>query len=131
MSITLSVGVTTVELDPDLLWVDENSWYPVEQTVDRSINGALIISVAARIGGRPITLQAEDDASAWVSASDLVQQRAWAAIPGQAMQLVLRGVTRTVIFRHQDTPLEAVPVAHYRDVEGGDWYRTTYRFTEI
>ena len=35
MSITLSDGTTTVTLHPDLYWEDENSWHPVEQTVER------------------------------------------------------------------------------------------------
>lgn len=131
MSITLSDGVVTVPLDPDLLWIDENNWHPVEQSVERSITGAQIISAATRIGGRSITLQPEDDSSAWMTAAELGQLRAWAAVAGQELQLTLRGITRTVIFRHQDTPLEAVPVVHYRDVISDDWYRVTFRFLEI
>lgn len=131
MSITLAVGATSVALDPDLLWTDENSWHPVEQSVERTITGAQIISVAARLGGRPITLQPEDDSSAWMTAAEVAQLKAWAATAGQEMQLTLRGVARAVIFRHQDTPLEAVPVVHYSDVQGADWYRVTLRFMEI
>ena len=131
MSITLSVGATSVALDSDLLWADENNWFPVEQTTARTITGALIVSTAARLAGRPITLQPEDDSSAWMTASEVDQLKAWASVAGLQLQLTLRGTTRTVIFRHQDTPLEAVPVVHYSDVAGSDWYRVTLRFTEI
>lgn len=130
MSITLTVGAITLALDPDLLWADENSWHPVEQSIERSITGAQIISVGTRIGGRLITLQPEDEGSAWMLLTEVAQLKAWAAIAGQEMQLTLRGVTRTVIFRHPD-PMEAVPVVHYSDVQGGDWYRLTLRFLEI
>ncbi|MBH2008091.1 MAG: hypothetical protein I8H71_00420 [Xanthomonadaceae bacterium] len=130
MTITLSAGATTVALDPDLLWADENNWHPVEQSIERSVTGAQIISVATRIGGRPITLQPEDDGSAWMTAADVAQLKAWAAIAGQQMQLTLRGTARTVIFRHPDA-LEAMSVVHYSDVQDADWYRLTLRFLEI
>ena len=132
MSITLTLGAVTLALDPDLMWTDENDWFPVEQSLQRSITGALLVSVATRLAGRPITLQPEDDSSAWMPAADLAQLKAWAAIPGQALQLSLRGQTRSVIFRHHDSPaLEANPVVHYQDVEPGDWYRVNLRFMEI
>lgn len=130
MSITLSASGTTVTLDPDLLWVDENSWHPVEQTVVRSVTGAQIISVATRQGGRYITLQPEDDGSAWMPLSVVLQLKAWAAVAGQVMTLTIRGTVRSVIFRHPDA-LEAVPVVHYSDTQEADWYRVTLRFLEI
>jgi hypothetical protein len=130
MNITLSVGAVSLELDGDLYWSDENSWHPVEQTKTRSITGAQIISVAKRIGGRVITLKPEDDKSAWMTSAELEQLKAWAAIPGQEMQLTLRGVTRTVVFDHPDA-LDGLPVVHYSDVLPDDWYRLTLRFLEI
>lgn len=131
MAITLTVGALSLALDPDLLWADENDWYPVEQSIDRSTTGALIISIGTRLAGRPITLKPEDDSSAWMLASDLAQLRAWASTPGLELQLALRGETRTVIFRHHETPVEGLPVVHYRDVAPADWYRLTFRFMEI
>ena len=130
MTITLSAGATTVALDPDLLWADENNWHPVEQSIERSVTGAQIISTATRIGGRFITLQPEDDASAWMTLADIAQLKTWAAIAGQQMQLTLRSETRTVMFRHPE-PMQATPVVHYRDVQDSDWYRLTLRFLEI
>jgi hypothetical protein len=130
MSITLFASGTTVTLDPDLLWLDENSWHPVEQTVVRSVTGAQIISVATRQGGRYITLQPEDEGSAWMPLSAVLQLKAWAAVAGQVMTLTIRGTVRSVIFRHPDA-LEAVPVVHYSDTQEADWYRVTLRFLEI
>ena len=63
MTISLSVGLTTVPLNPDLFWADENNWHPVEQTSERTITGALVVQSATRVAGRPITLQPEDDSS--------------------------------------------------------------------
>ena len=132
MSITLTVGATSINLNPDLFWTDENDWHPVEQTSTRTITGALTVQTAARIAGRPITLQPEDDRSGATSLATLTQLRNWAAVPGQVLELTLRGVSRSVIFRHHDgAAVEARPWIHYSDVQTGDWYFTTIRFMEI
>ena len=129
--ITLTDGVTTLDLHPDLRWSDEDNWHPVAQTVERTLTGALDIQVAALQAGRPITLEPEDDGSAWVSASAVAQLRNWAAVPGQQLLLTLRNVSHTVLFRHQDGGLEARPVVHYRDRVAEDWFLVTIRLMEI
>lgn len=129
--ITLSDGTTTITLHPDLFWSDENNWNPVEQTVDRTITGAMVIMAALRVAGRPITLEPEDDSTAWMLRSQVDALRNWAAVPGKEMTLTLRGVDRTVIFRHQDGGFEARPVIHYNDVVPGDFYLCTVRLMEI
>ena len=128
---TLSDGTTTVTLSDALAWADEFSWSPVEQTVRRSLTGALIISTAQRLGGRPITLAYETADRAWMPRSTLVQCRAWAAIAGQQLTLTLRGTAYTVIWRHQDGAIEATPVAPFTDVDDADAYRATLRFMTI
>lgn len=132
MSITLSDGSTTVDLHPDLMWADEYAWNPVLQTADRSITGALVIMPAQMVGGRPITLQPEDDSSSWMTRETIDVLRNWAAGAGQVLQLTLRGTTRNVVFRHQEgVALEAHPVVHFSDMEPADFYLATLRFTEI
>jgi hypothetical protein len=131
MSITLAYSATTIDLPEDLYWVDENSWHPVEQNSKRTLTGALIVQVATRQAGRPITLQPEDDRSAAMSRATLDVLRTWAAVAGREMTLTLRGVSRTVIFRHEDTAIEATPFIHYSDVQSEDFYLATLRFLEI
>ena len=131
MTISLTDGTTTVALHPDLFWSDEQ-WLPVQQSVERTITGALIVDVAAMVGGRPITLQPEDDGSAWMSRAVVDQLRNLAAVPGKTMTLTLRGSDRTVMFRHHDGgAFEATPVVHFNDVDSADNYRVTLRLMEI
>lgn len=134
MSISLSDGTTTVNLHPDLFWSDENDWHPVEQSVERTITGALIVQTATREGGtgRPITLGPIDEESAWMTHATLTQLRNWAAVPGQELTLTLRGVTHDVLFRHQDgAAIEAAPVVHFNTVDTTDFYRVTIRLMVI
>jgi hypothetical protein len=131
MSITLAVNPTSLTLHPDLYWTDEFTYTPVEQTTERSVSGALIVDVYTRESGRPITLEPEDDGSAWMTLATLEQLRTWAAVPGQVMVLTLRGLARTVIFRHQDGAIEAQPVVHFSDTHSADMYRVTLRLMEV
>ncbi len=130
--ITLTVGATTVALPDDLYWTDELSWSPVSQQVERTITGALVVQVATRVAGRPITLQPVNDACAWIARSALDQLYAWAAVAGQEMTLHLRDTNRAVIFRHHEgEAVQATPVVHQSDVQPGDWYTVTLRFMEV
>lgn len=129
--ITLSDGTTTLTLNPDLFWSDELTWNPVQQTDERTVTGALLISSALLIAGRPITLEPEDDSSAWMPRATVEALRNWAAVPGQELTLTLRGQGYAVIFRHQDGGLTARPVAHFNDADGADWYLCTIRLMEI
>lgn len=131
MSITLTYLSTTVTLDPDLTWPDELMWYPVEQSVERSITGAMIVSVSTRVAGRPITLAPENDSASWMPRSVIDTLKSWAAIAGAQMTLSLRGINHTVIFRHQDGAIDARPVTHFSDVDSADRYLATLRFTEV
>lgn len=132
MSITLADTGTTLVLNPDLYWTDENNWHPVEQTAQRTITGALVVDVQVRDGGRPITLQPQDESSGWTTRAQLDQLRNWAAVAGKTLTLTLRGSARTVMFRHQDgSAVEAEPVVHFNDVESGDFYRATIRLMEV
>lgn len=133
MSLTLADGSTTLTLNPDLYWSDEHNWHPVEQSVERTITGAQVIQAAARVAGRPITLEPEDDEAAWMTRTQVVALRNWAAVPGKTMTLTLRGEAREVIFRHQDGGFEARPVIQYRDGHElpADFYLCTIRLMEI
>lgn len=128
--ITLSDGITTVELPYDLVWTDEFSWAATEQAVTRGLTGAPIVQVMARIAGRPITLT-PPDAGGWMPRSTWSQIQIWLDAPGQRLTLTLRGVAHLVVFRHQDTGAEAEPLFHYADPDGADYVRPTFRFLTV
>jgi hypothetical protein len=129
--ITLSDGTITVTLHPDLYWSDENNWHPVEQTKAYTLTGALIVMSGERKAGRPITLEPEDDESAWMLKSTVNQLRNWALVAGKQLTLTLRGIAHTVLFRHEDGGLDARPVQHLSDVTDTDYYRCVVRLLEI
>lgn len=127
----LTNGTTTVALPDDLVWADEFAWQPVEQSVQRSLTGALIVQAQARTGGRPVTLAAESDSVGWVDRATVEALEALASVPAPSLTLTLRGVMHAVLFRHQDGAIEARPVVGYSDVQSADPYHLTVRLMKV
>lgn len=131
-TITLTADATTLTLSEDLQWQEEFSFAPVQQQVDRSITGAVIVQAAATVKGNPVTLAPADEQSGWMTLATLNQLLAWAAIPLKTMVLTISGYApKTVIFRHQDGAHEAQPVVFFADPEDTDFFLVTLRFMEI
>lgn len=129
--ISLSDGVTTVELPDDLYWSDEWTWAATEQSFTRGLTGGVIIQAAARVEGRPITLQAPPRGG-WMTRADLATVRAWGDTPEQELTLALRGTNYTVRFRHHDDPaIQAEPVLHFADPAPEHYVRPTLKFITV
>lgn len=118
-------SAVSIDLPDDLLWADELTWSPVNQSTERGIFGTLIVDVMKRSGGRPITLQGSGN-SAWISRSTLKQIAALLAMPGLKMDLSIRGESFTVIFDHgSDETTKSISmedVVDFSDKEDSDYY---------
>ena len=132
MSITLTYSGTTAHLSDRLHWADEFDWSPVEQSTSYSTTGALLIDVATRQAGRPITLQGTDT-QAWMTRTTMQQLAAWAAIPGAELTLTVRGVARSVVFDHAQGGFTAEPIWRLLDgeVDATLLYRPVLKFLEV
>lgn len=121
----------TLQLSGQMAWTDEFDWQPVVQSSSYSLDGALVVEAAAKQAGRPITLAGAEDRG-WVTRADVQSLLAAAARPGLVMQLTLDdGRQFDVVFRHEDTPLQAEPVMFQVPLEAADAYVATIRFTEV
>lgn len=128
--ITLDDETTRLVLPAGLLWPDEFTWRAVEQSVTPTLTGALVVEVATRQAGRPITLKSGAD-FAWITRADLDRLNLWADVPGQILTLTLRDRARAVIFRHQDGAIEAEALLHKDQPALTDYYQVTLRLMEI
>ena len=131
-TITLAHAGTTVALSNRLDWTDEFDWHPVEQASSYSTTGALLIDVATRQAGRPITLQGTDT-QAWMTRTTMQQLAAWAALPGAVLTLTVRGVARDVVFDHAQGGFTAEPIWRLLDgeVDAELLYRPVLKFLEV
>lgn len=130
--LTLSNGQVTLALPDALEWVDEFGWSPVVSTRSYTTTGALLVEEAIRQAGRPITLRGQVQRT-WMSRAQLKQVLAWSQVAGLVLTLVLRNVSRSVVFDHADVAVEGVPVQFFSDsaVDDLDWYVPTFRFVEV
>lgn len=140
MSITLTYNGTTAHISDRLDWTDEYDWSPVEQATTHSTTGALLVDVAVKQAGRPITLVGTDT-KAWITRALCETLQAWSALPGVQLALVLRGQTYQVLFDHGRGGFAAQPVwklqdSQIRAVVGGEidaelLYLPTLRFLTV
>lgn len=132
MSITLTYNGTTATLSDRLQWTDEYDWSPVEQVTAYSTTGALLVDVAVKQAGQPITLEGTDT-NAWITRALCSTLQAWAALPGIELDLVLRGATHRVIFDHAKGGFTAQPIWRLLDGEITPelFYRPTFRFLRV
>lgn len=132
MSITLTYNGTTAAISDRLQWTDEYDWSPVEQASAYSTTGALLVDVAVKQAGQPITLEGTDT-NAWLSRALCDTLQAWAALPGIELTLTLRGTPHQVIFDHAKGGFTAQPIWRLLDGEITPelLYRPTFRFLKV
>lgn len=132
MAITLTYSGTTAHLSDRLQWTDEFAWSPVEQSTEYSTTGALLVDVAVKQTGRPITLVGTET-KAWITRALCDTVTAWAALPGAEFELVVRGLARTVMFDHAKVGFEAAPVWKIQDGEESSeqFFLPMFRFIQV
>lgn len=132
MSITLAYNGTTANLSDRLQWTDEYEWSPVDQATAYSTSGALLVDVAEKLAGQPITLQGTETA-AWLSRALCDTLQAWASLPGIELTLTLRAIAHRVIFDHAQKGFSAQPVWKLLDGEITPEliYLPTFRFLKV
>ena len=132
MSITLTYNGTTAHLSDRLHWADEFDWSPVDQATAYSTRGKLLVDVAVKLAGQPITLDGSTT-NTWITRALCDTLKAWAALPGAQFSLVLRGVTHQVIFDHAQGGFSAQAVWKLADgaIDAELMYRPTFKFLKV
>jgi hypothetical protein len=129
-----SLGID-IQLPQDLEWVDEFSWSPIQQTVETTLTGALVVQESKQLRGRPITLVGKDD-MAWIDrvlCDQLSIMKNTAALV-MVLDYVEYNVdndtygtvkfTYNVMFRHYEPPpLELESVLRFDNFETTSWFK--------
>lgn len=121
--------IFSIDLPKDLLWSDELTWGPVDQTVEFGLTGALLIQEGVRQKGRPITLTGRDN-MAWITRDQGLTLQSMRYSPGLIMTLkfvhktiaINCKFTMNVMFRHNDGAVDLSPIKDFDQYETGAWY---------
>ena len=115
-------SVDTINLPDYIWWEDETDWTPVEQSVEYSTTGALLVDLAVKLAGQPLTLVG-DESTAWVTREAVLGLQAFAAVPGKEMTVAIHGRSFQAMFRHDGgKPVDAEPVVRITPPADDDWY---------
>ena len=123
-----------VSLSDGFLWSDEFEWKPIEQKLERAIDGTAIIQEGKKKSGRSIALVPADKEMGWIKRRDLRSLLAWSELQEQfTLEFEYPHDNRhfNVIFNHEAGALEAKPVKDLPTISEDDYYNVTMRFTEL
>jgi len=122
--------VFSVVLPKDLQWVDELTWGAVEQSVDYSLTGVLLIEEGLKQKGRFITLSGLDN-MAWITREKGLILQAMQNSPGLIMTLEFFNsedeeevlFSYNTMFRHFEKPaVDIKRILQYDQYEAGAYY---------
>lgn len=119
----------SMDLPKDLQWTDEIKWGVVDQTVEYSLTGALLIQEGVKQKGRPITLIAADN-MAWLTRIEGDTLQSLRNSPGLVMTLkfvhktnpLLVRFSYNVMFRHAEGGVELENIKNFDQYEDDAWY---------
>ncbi|MGI2026582.1 hypothetical protein [Endozoicomonas acroporae] len=122
----------TITLPDDLLWINEFEWNPVEQNVDRSITGALLVQEQVKLQGRSIILTGGQQAG-WISRLTVKNLFALSKAANKTMSLTLPDSRQfSVIFdRSNGAPVEAQQVLPFAYPADADEYFVIIRLLTL
>ena len=122
--------VFSIDLPKDLQWSDELTWNVVEQSVDYSLTGSLLIEEGAKQKGRYITLAGLDN-MAWITREKGQTLLSMANSPGLVMTFQFLDknnpanilFTYNTMFRHFEKPaVDIRRILQYDQFEAGAYY---------
>lgn len=121
-----------ISLPRGMRWVDEfGDWALQERAHDHSLTGALLIDVAARQAGRPITLSATDQ-QGWIQRSVLQALRTLSEDTEATHTLTLAdGRVFTVRFAADGAPVTATAVGSPEAPPDAHPYVATVRLVQV
>lgn len=121
--------IFSIDLPKDLEWKDELNWGVVEQVVEYSLTGALLIQEGVKQKGRAITLTGKDN-MAWITRAQGTTLLAMRNSPGLVMKLEFLDknppytalFTFNVMFRHNEGAIELSNIKDFDAYENDAWY---------
>ena len=119
-------------LPDDLLWINEFDWNPVEQNLERSLTGALLVQESQLSYGRSIVLSGNGEAG-WVSLLTIKNLFAISTVANKTMTLALSDSRQfAVIFdRSNGAPVKAQQVLPFAYPENSEQYYLSLRLLTI
>ena len=124
--------LAAVSLPDSLQWVNEYEHNQVEQEIERSLTGALLVQEGAKTFGRPIHMVGGLNGG-WILKSTADAMRALEATAGAIMECTLPdGSTHSVIFdRSQGPAFKSQMIMRFAYPDADTWYTCEFRLLTV
>ena len=120
----------TIVLPDGIRWRNRFSWSPVRQTTKRTTGGGIVHSFQNLIGGRPITLEVDQNSAQLWTFDDVSKILALARNPGNTHILTWDNLSYGVYFDHTQNPVhEFNPLCDYDEIEYDLFYGKIHLIT--
>lgn len=127
----MAIVLDTITLSPHMLWVDEFEYQDVLQSNNRTLGGRQIVFSQTLVGGRPITLEAQED-QGWLTRTQVDQVKTLSSVSGASYSLTIGAQNFTVMFRHEEPPaFLARPLVFRVDAPGTDYFTAVIKLFTI
>jgi len=93
------IKISTLELPPEMIWIDRYKWQSVAQSSVNTLGGKIIVQSLQVLQGRPITLQA-NESQGWLTLSQVTSLITLAETITSGYAFEYHGATFTVLFNH-------------------------------
>lgn len=125
----MAYSVGGIDLPPGLLWIDEYTYSAYEQAISRGLTGSLVVELAPKLAGRPLTLAGAEDRG-WMTQETLDALFASAADdPPPELTLILPDARSfTVRWDYSGPPIAIDPIVPWWPTAGKKYFRATLRF---
>ena len=106
-----TLGASAIQIPRGMVWADEFNWTAREASSEYSVGGALLIDVAVKLAGRPISLTGDENAG-WIKRETLIALHALCVADPIATHVLTLADGRTfdVQFAPGDSPINGEPI---------------------
>lgn len=120
-----------VTLSPDMQWADEHVDRPIEQSIERTLGGGLVVFSQPKVAGRSITLVASAN-QGWITNEMRIAILALSNVAGGVFSLTTHTGAFNVMFRHNEPPaFAAEPLLSKRVPDVGDYFTANIKLITV
>lgn len=126
-----SISLGGVSINGASIFTDRGDSFGVSQSVKRTLGGRLKVLVSPVVGGKPITLVGSEE-QGWITKETVDLLLEMANSPGGVYELLVNGVSTTVMFRNHEQPsFQAFPLVYRNNQEGSDYHTFSMKLMTI
>ena len=127
----MAISLGGLDLNPNLIWIDQYNYSPINHVEERTLDGHLFINTSENISGKPITLESTID-QGWFTYQMINTLGNMSRNINGIYSLIINDFNASVMFRHSDKPaLNVIPLIPRLVYKVDDYFYGTIKLITI